>query len=108
MIRLIIKFIGIVALVAAIASAIIDLTKSIADSELVISALGQQWADFHTTSLQYLQVGIQRKLGIAWAWDVIFVPVLQMPGWLVFGILALLLLWAGRRPDPRLKRRLNT
>ncbi len=107
MLKLLSKLLGLVCLALSVILAILDLTSSIADSKIVLTALGQQWAAVNTTSLQYLQVGIERKLGLPWLWNGIFIPLLQMPGWLVFGILALVFLWLGRSPDRRLRKRLG-
>ncbi|MFK7902990.1 MAG: hypothetical protein AB8B49_09140 [Nitratireductor sp.] len=107
MLKLISKILGLVSLALAVIIAVLDLTKSIADSKVVLTSLGEHWVNFNTTSLQYLQVGIQRKFGIPWAWDTIFVPLLQMPGWLVFGVLAIILLWLARPKERGMKRRFS-
>ena len=105
MLKLISKILGLVFLAMAVITAILDLTRSIADSQLVLTALGEQWASVSVTSLQFLQVGIQRKLMIPWAWDLIFVPLLQLPGWFVFAILAAIFLILGRNRDLRSRKR---
>jgi len=105
MFRMIINLLAVVSLVLTLITAILDLTKSLADSTIVMSPLGKVWFDFHNSSLNSLQVGIQRKLNIPWAWDSIFVNILQMPAWFVFAILAAILFWLGRKSKTSWRKR---
>jgi len=100
-----INLLAIVSLVLSLITAILDLTKSIADSAFTITPLGKVWFDFHNGSLNALQVGIQRKLNIPWLWDSVFVNILQMPAWLVFVILAVILFWLGRKSKTNWRKR---
>jgi len=79
MFKMIINLIAVISLVLGLITAILDLTKTIADSAITMSPLGKVWFDFHNTSLNALQVGIQRKLNVPWLWDSVFVSILQMP-----------------------------
>lgn len=97
MFKMTINLLAVVSLVLGLITAILDLTKTIADSTLVMSPLGKVWFEFHNASLNGLQVGIQRKLNIPWLWDSVFVTILQMPAWLVFVILSAILFWLGRK-----------
>lgn len=97
MLRLIAKAIGMLALVIAVITAVLDLTRSIANSALTINKFGQDWASFDVSSLQYLQVGIERHLGLPWIWTYGVQNILLMPTWLVFLVLAIIFLWMGRK-----------
>lgn len=105
MFRFILKIIGLVFLALAVITAILDMTRSIANSSLTITALGQEWFSFHSASLNNFQVAVQRHLGIPWIWENVIQNILLLPSWAVFFVLALLFLWAGRRPERRWRRR---
>ena len=105
MLRMILNIAGMISLVMAVITAVLDLTRSIANSALTTTALGLEWSEFHVASLQYLQVGIERHLGLPWLWSAIFQNILLLPSWIVFLVLALLFLWLGRRPERRWQRR---
>ena len=72
MLRMILNIAGMISLVMAVITAVLDLTRSIANSALTTTALGLEWSEFHVASLQYLQVGIERHLGLPWLWSAIF------------------------------------
>ena len=97
MFRLFFKSLGLLCLVLAVVTAVLDLTRSIANSAMTITALGAEWASFNVASLQYLQVGIERHLGFPWLWTHIVQNILLLPTWLVFLVLATILLWLGRK-----------
>lgn len=105
MLRMILNVVGMLSLVMAVITAVLDLTRSIANSAFTTTALGLEWSEFHVASLQYLQVGIERHLGLPWLWSVVFQNILLLPSWIVFFVLALLFLWLGRRPERRWQKR---
>ena len=105
MLKPIVKLFGILALALSVITAILDITRTIANSALTITPLGKEWFDFHVPSLNGFQVGVQRKLGMPWLWDFLIVPVLQAPSWLVFAVFAILFLWLGRRRERRWRQR---
>ncbi len=69
MFRYVIKLTGLVFLVLAVITAILDLTRTIANSTLTTTALGLEWFNFHSASLNNFQVGIERHLGAPWLWS---------------------------------------
>ena len=105
MIKMLFNLFAVVSLVLTLITAILDLTRSIADSALIMSPLGKVWFDFHNASLNALEVGIARHLGFPWAWENIFVNILQMPAWLVFAILSTVLFWLGRKDKANWRKR---
>ncbi len=58
--------------------------------------LGELWYRLDSASLNAAQAGIQRHVA-PWLWEPVITAILQWPGWAVFGVPGLLLLWAGRR-----------
>ena len=105
MLRFFAKTAGMFLLALAVITAVLDLTRSVANSELVVTAMGLEWRDFHVESLQYFQVGIERHLGLTWLWSGIIQNILLLPSWLVFFILSMIFFWIGRTPDRRWQKR---
>lgn len=108
MFRTLSRFIGLLALAMAVITAVLDLTRSIANSAITITALGLEWREFHVPSLNGFQVGIQRHLNAPWIWDYLVVPILLTPSWVVFMVFAIIFLWMGRRKDRRWKQRFGS
>ena len=105
MLRIIAKIFGTLFLVLAVITAVLDLTRTIANSSLTVTALGLEWREFHVASLQNLQVGIERHLAAPWLWSAVIQNILLLPSWIVFFVLALLFLWLGRTPERRWQKR---
>lgn len=96
MIRVLVKLTGYVVLTLALVAAILDITRSIADSAIVMRPLGQDWHNLSPTTLEAAQAGIQRNIS-PWLWESVIQNILLMPTWAVLGILALLLIYLGRK-----------
>lgn len=96
MIRAFFRLLSFIALAVATIAAILDVTRSIADSQLVITALGQDWFNYHPESLNLSQAIVQRYL-LPQIWDPVIQTVLQCPTWGVFAILAILFGFLGRK-----------
>ena len=96
MFKFIFRMLALLFLVLAVITAILDVTRSIADSAPVVTALGQEWFNFHLSSLNFIQAIIQRYVHPA-IWDPGVQSILLLPSWLVFGVLALLFGLIGRR-----------
>ena len=99
MFRLLLRFIGLLALASAFAALLYDGTKSLAANQLYITKLGDTWNALHPTSLQLLQPAIERHVS-EWLWDPITLNILTAPTWVVFGILGIVLLLLGRKKKP--------
>ena len=104
MFRTLARFIGLLFLVLAVITAVLDMTRTIANSALTTTALGLEWFEFHSASLNNFQVGIERHLGAPWLWSVIQ-NILLLPSWGVFFVLALLFFLLGRKPVRRWQKR---
>lgn len=105
MLRLVLNTIGLFLLALALITAILDLTRSVANSQVIFTALGLEWRNFHVESLQYVQVGLERHLGLAWLWSNVVQNILLLPSWVVFTVLALLFLWFGYKPERNWQKR---
>jgi hypothetical protein len=102
-IRFIFRFLSVVALAVAVILAVIDATRSIAVSDLVLTPLGTSWFAVSPETLNLAQAVVQRYVFPA-LWDPIIVTILTLPGFVVFLVLALLLYMIGRRPARRFGR----
>jgi hypothetical protein len=101
MIRFLFRFVGYWVLAGALVAAIIDGAKSIAESTLITTPLGQHFQQLAPSLLQRLEFGVQNNLGLPWLWDFVFVNILTWPSFAVLGIFALILLVIGRRKRTR-------
>ena len=93
--RLLIRLIGTWLFALAVVLVIVDGTRSLAASELVITGLGTAWQDVHPQSLEGLRAFLASRL---------FGPLLEQgvnallgfPAWAVIGVPGLFLAYAGR------------
>ena len=97
------RLIGLVFLAVALVAAVMDITKSIGASEIVMTQLGAAWAGISITSIQAAQGAIQGYVH-PFLWDPIIQWILWWPTWLVFGILAVIFLALGRKRRKRFGR----
>jgi len=98
MIRFLLRFLGLWVLAGAFIAVVYDGTKSIAGDTLSVTKLRETWSAIHQSSLQLLQVAIERH--VAWLWDPFARTVLTAPTWLVLGILGAILILLGRKKPP--------
>jgi hypothetical protein len=108
MLRIIAKLFGLIALAMTVITAVLDLTRSIANSALTITALGEEWSSIHANSLIGFQGVIEKNIGSPWIFNALVIPILSVPSWLVFGILAIVFLWLGRRKERRWRQRFGS
>ena len=93
--RLLFRLLGTWLLGIALILLIIDGTRSLAASGLVMTSVGETWNQLHEASLIETQTFLSSRF---------FGPLLQpvvsgllgLPGWLVFGVPGGLLAWMGR------------
>jgi hypothetical protein len=89
MIRFLLRVLSVIALAVATILAVLDATRTIAASKLVLTPLGQSWADMAPSSLAAAREAV---MGHApWLWDPIATWLLALPGFLVVLVLALVL-----------------
>jgi hypothetical protein len=90
------KLIALLFLLLAVITLVLDITRSIADSKLVMTALGQDWFTYSKSTLNFSQAIVQRYVHAA-LWDPVIQTILLGPSWLVFGVLALIFGFFGRK-----------
>jgi hypothetical protein len=93
--RTLLRMFGLVLLAAAVVAAVIDGTRSIADSAVLITPLEQSWRDVSPPSLEAAQAFVVRQAGEA-AWTSVAAPLLRLPTAAVCAALALVFLFLGR------------
>ncbi len=89
------RVLGLFALAIALATAVMDITRSIGASEIVVTPLGATWAGINFSSIQLAQAAVQRYVHPL-IWDPGIQFFLGWPTWLFFGVLAIILLFLGR------------
>lgn len=100
MLKPILRFLALFALATALITAVLDLTRSIADTALVMTPLGVDWFNFSPSSLNTAQATIQ-EYAHPLIWDPVIQTILLAPSWFVFGAIWLLLSLAGRKRRSR-------
>lgn len=100
MFRFVLRSFAVVCLALAVVFAVLDGARSVGTQEFVVKPFLDMWAVGAPKLLGDAEAFVTHYIGIA-AWDRVFVPLLEQPGWLVFGILALLFYLAGHRREKR-------
>ncbi len=85
-------------LLAALALAVLgwEIAASIGAGHYAFMALGSIWAEINANSLVGFNALIEQRISPG-VWLDVVLPVLRAPGWLVFGLPALILVLACRR-----------
>lgn len=102
-IRFVFRLFSAVALAIAVILAVGDAARSVASSSLQTTPLLTSWLQTAPAGAQATQTWISARIGTAW-WDLALAPVLGLPGFVVFGLLALLLYALGRKPSHKIRR----
>ncbi|MCO5060225.1 MAG: hypothetical protein M9905_20590 [Rhizobiaceae bacterium] len=100
MIRFIFRLLATLALAIAVIMAVLDATRSIAADALVLTPLGTSWYLVSPETLNLAQALTQRYL-LPQIWDPVMIYILNLPGFVVFAVLALLFYAIGRKPASR-------
>jgi hypothetical protein len=103
MIRFLFRLLAMVALSVAAIMTVLDATRSIAASALVTTPLGESWAETLPDLLMLAEQNVRHYIHPL-AWDPVALFVLGLPGFAVFGALALLFYAIGRKPERRAGR----
>ena len=104
MLSFIVRMIGLIALAIAVVSAVLDLTRSVAAGEAVVTPFGASWTAMSPSSHALAREAVGGSLGEG-VWDGPVTWLLALPTWGLFGLLALFLLWLGRRRRASLQSR---
>ena len=103
MIRFLFSFLAMVALAFAVIMAVLDATRTIAASHLVLTPLAVSWGAVSPQTLVAAQAFVEQKMHPL-LWNPVLVHLLALPGFVVFGALSLAL-YAANRPSLRTRRR---
>jgi hypothetical protein len=98
MIRFLLRFIGLCLLATAFIFLVYDGTKSIANQHFLYVRAADMWALVDQNSLNATQEWMKHK--VLWAWDPYVQKILELPAWIVLGIVAMLLIVIGRKKKP--------
>ncbi|MGN6583205.1 MAG: hypothetical protein ACTHJV_05835 [Rhizobiaceae bacterium] len=96
LIRFTLRTLSVIALAVAAILAVVDATRTIAASKLVLTPLGQSWSDMAPASVAAAKETV--IVHAPWLWEPVFAGILALPGFLVFLILALVLQALGSKP----------
>jgi hypothetical protein len=96
MLRFLFRLVGMFTLAVAVIMAVLDVTRTIAASRLVVTPLNTSWITVAPDSLEAAQHFVQTRLYPLF-WDPFLVAVLNLPGVVVFGVAAFLLYALGRK-----------
>ncbi len=100
MLKPVLRILALFALAMALITAVLDITRSIADSTLVLTPLGLDWFNLSPASLQTASVTIQGYVH-PFLWDPVIQTILLAPSWFVFSVLWLILTLLGRNRKSR-------
>lgn len=103
MFRFLFRLMATFALAVAVLMAVLDVTRTIAASRLVLTPLGESWMSVSPTTLERTQSFIVENAHPL-VWNPVMTSILAQPGFAVFGVLAFLLYAIGRRPERRIGR----
>ena len=97
MIRFVFRLLATISLALAVILAVLDATRSVAMSRLVLTPLGESWKTLSPATLDSLRAMVEGRWPLLW--DIVAVWLLSAPGAIVFAVLALLLYAIGHRPQ---------
>lgn len=85
------RVVGFVVLALALVFAVLDITRSLTASELILTPLAQTWADISPQSLLTMRELVE-KWTLPFFWDPVMTTVLLLPSWIVLWFIAMVLL----------------
>lgn len=89
-VRALFVLLGLLAVLIAVVALAAETASFIESGTLFAKPLGQLWREQHLLSLQLLQVGVERKLGLDWLWQRALFPLLLQPPIATAGVFAAL------------------
>ena len=103
MFRFLFRLMATFALAVGVIMAVLDVTRTIAASRLVLTPLGESWRGVSAATLERTQSFIMENAHPL-VWNPVMTFILDLPGFVVFGVLAFLLYAIGHRPERRIGR----
>ncbi|MCC2095588.1 MAG: hypothetical protein KDJ29_01775 [Hyphomicrobiales bacterium] len=98
MVRYIIRAIGVVFLASALAALIIDGTRSIAASKVMVTTFGVMASYMFPKGFAALKPAVEQQVHPL-LWDPFLVALFWLPAFIVMAVLGLLLIWLARRRE---------
>lgn len=99
MVRFFLRALSVALLAGAFASGVIDGTRSIAASAILLTPFGDTCFYLFPKKFPLLRPFVESHLS-KWMWSPVLSDLFRLPTWLVFGVLGLLLLWASNKRSP--------
>lgn len=94
--KALLRFLAGVFLLVATIAAVNDVTRSLAADKTVVVSTHEHWSKLAPVTLATARGAVERRTHpLIWDWGL--APLLQLPGWGLFGLLGLLCAYAGRR-----------
>ena len=100
MLRLLLRFVGLVALAGAFAALIVDGTRSVAAGSPAIYPLGRTLSTLSPSEFVKVQSVIEAHAPLLW--DPILVSMLLLPAWVVLGLFGLIVMALARPSAPKI------
>ena len=100
MLKPILRILALFALAMALITAVLDITRSIADSTIVMTSFGVDWQNFAPGALNQAHDLVKQYLHPA-IWDPVIIQILRVPSWIIFGVIWFLLSLLGSRRKSR-------
>jgi hypothetical protein len=89
------RAVSLLCLAVALVTGVLDLTRTIANSQAILTPLGHDWADLGPDSLAAVKRLFETSLP-GFLWDPAAVAILRTPTWAVFVVLTLLFAWLAK------------
>ncbi len=99
MIRFLFRFAATVSLAVAVILAVLDTTRSVVASQLVMTPLRTSWNAVSPDTLVSFEAFVRERVG-PFVWDGALSWIIDQPGFILFAVLAFLLYCAGYRRQP--------
>lgn len=99
MIRFLFRFTAMVSLAVAVIMAVLDTTRSVVASQLVMTPLRTSWNAVSPDTLVSFEAFIREKVH-PFVWDGVLSWIIDQPGFVLFAVLAFLLYCIGYRRQP--------
>lgn len=96
MFRFCCRLTGMLLLALVVILAMLDITRSITASSLVMTPLADSWTSISPASFEAAKQGVE-TWAIAFVWDPVLLSILKLPSWLVLGLLSVILFWLGQQ-----------
>ena len=99
MVRFVFRLLATVSLAVAVILAVLDATRSVAMSRLVLTPFGESWKAVSPDTLEHARAAVESRWPVLWDMGVAWL--LTVPGSILFALLALLLYAIGHRRERR-------